>query len=110
VLAVPALRPAAEYFYATFAMPLRSPWLMAFLAFPGSATAFFAPWTFAALRCREACDGATPAAQGLAEGSLNRAHLPGGFAAARYRRTGCEPTLGAGDLLGGMLGSVALIA
>lgn len=47
-LAVPALWPAAEYFYATFAMPLRSPWLMAFLAFPGSATAFFAPWTFAA--------------------------------------------------------------
>ena len=28
-LAVPALWPAAQFFYATFALPLRSPWLAA---------------------------------------------------------------------------------
>jgi hypothetical protein len=33
-----------------------------------------------------------------------------GGGSAADRRTGCNPTLGAGDLLGGMLGSVALIA
>jgi hypothetical protein len=31
-LAVPALWPAAEFFYATFVLPLRSPWLIAALA------------------------------------------------------------------------------
>jgi len=31
-LAVPTLWPAAEFFYATFALPLRSPWLIAALA------------------------------------------------------------------------------
>ena len=46
-LAVPALWPAAEYFYASFALPLRSPWLMALLAFPG-AEAPFVPWAISA--------------------------------------------------------------
>ncbi|MGA3031172.1 MAG: hypothetical protein ABSE58_10665 [Candidatus Limnocylindrales bacterium] len=47
-LAVPALWPAAEYFYATFALPLRSPWLVAVLAVPGTQAAAFVPWTIAA--------------------------------------------------------------
>ncbi len=47
-LAVPALWPAAEYFYATFALPLRSPWLVAVLAVPASQTAAFVPWTIVA--------------------------------------------------------------
>lgn len=33
-LSVPALWPASQFFYASFAMPLRSPWLMALLAVP----------------------------------------------------------------------------
>lgn len=47
-LAVPALWPAAEYFYATFALPLRSPWLVAVLAVPATQAAAFVPWTIAA--------------------------------------------------------------
>jgi hypothetical protein len=46
-LAVPALWPAAEYFYATFALPLRSPWLAAVLAVPATQAAAFVPWTIA---------------------------------------------------------------
>lgn len=52
-LAVPALWPASEFFYATFALPLRSPWLMAALAVPGTQADAFAPWVifgYAAVR------------------------------------------------------------
>ncbi len=52
-LAVPALWPAAQYYYATFALPLRSPWLAAALVFggrPGEATV---PWAINAyVACR----------------------------------------------------------
>jgi hypothetical protein len=47
-LAVPALWPAAEYFYATFALPLRSPWLVALLAIHGTQADAFAPWAIVA--------------------------------------------------------------
>jgi hypothetical protein len=47
-LAVPALWPAAEYFYATFALPLRSPWLVALLAIPGTQADAFVPWAILA--------------------------------------------------------------
>jgi len=47
-LAVPALWPAAEYFYASFALPLRSPWLLAILAIPGSQSVAFVPWAILA--------------------------------------------------------------
>jgi hypothetical protein len=47
-LAVPALWPAAEYFYATFALPLRSPWLVAILAVPGTQADAFVPWAIVA--------------------------------------------------------------
>ena len=47
-LAVPALWPAAEYFYAAFALPLRSPWLLAALAITGSQADAFVPWTIVA--------------------------------------------------------------
>jgi hypothetical protein len=47
-LAVPALWPAAEYFYATFALPLRSPWLAALLAVPATQASAFVPWTIVA--------------------------------------------------------------
>jgi len=47
-LAVPALWPAAEYFYATFALPLRSPWLVAVLAVTGTQAAALVPWAIAA--------------------------------------------------------------
>lgn len=47
-LAVPALWPAAEYFYATFALPLRSPWLAAALAVPATQASAFVPWTIVA--------------------------------------------------------------
>jgi hypothetical protein len=52
-LAVPALWPAAEYFYASFALPLRSPWLLAMLAVSGSPADAFVPWfilTYAVMR------------------------------------------------------------
>jgi hypothetical protein len=47
-LAVPALWPAAEYFYATFALPLRSTWLVVVLAVPGTQADAFVPWAIAA--------------------------------------------------------------
>lgn len=47
-LAVPALWPAAEYFYATFALPLRSPWLLVLLAVPGTQADAFVPWAIVA--------------------------------------------------------------
>jgi hypothetical protein len=47
-LSVPALWPAAEFFYASFALPLRSPWLMAALAVPGTQADAFVPWTICA--------------------------------------------------------------
>ena len=47
-LAVPALWPASQYFYATFAMPLRSPWLVFVLAAAGTPNASLVPWTIVA--------------------------------------------------------------
>jgi hypothetical protein len=47
-LAVPALWPAAEYFYASFALPLRSPWLAAALAVPATQATALVPWTVVA--------------------------------------------------------------
>jgi hypothetical protein len=47
-LAVPALWPAAEYFYATFALPLRSSWLVALLAIHGTQSDAFVPWAIVA--------------------------------------------------------------
>jgi hypothetical protein len=47
-LAVPALWPAAEYFYATFALPLRSSWLVALLAVPASQADAHVPWVIIA--------------------------------------------------------------
>ena len=47
-LAVPALWPASEYFYSTFALPLRSPWLVAVLAVHGTQMDAFVPWTVVA--------------------------------------------------------------
>src|ERR1035437_8659752 len=47
-LAVPALWPASQYFYATFAMPLRSPWLAFVLAAAGTPNASLVPWTIVA--------------------------------------------------------------
>jgi hypothetical protein len=43
-LAVPALWPASEFFYSTFALPLRSPWLVAVLAVPGTQFDARVPW------------------------------------------------------------------
>ncbi len=42
-LAVPALWPASQYYYATFAMPLRSPWLAFVLAAAGTPNASLVP-------------------------------------------------------------------
>ena len=47
-LAVPALWPAGEYFYASFALPLRSPWLLAALAVSGSQADAYVPWAIVA--------------------------------------------------------------
>ncbi len=47
-LVVPAMWPAAEYFYASFALPLRSPWLMAALAVPATQATALVPWTIVA--------------------------------------------------------------
>ena len=47
-LAVPALWPATQYFYATFALPLRSPWLVFFLAAAGTPNASLVPWCIVA--------------------------------------------------------------
>jgi hypothetical protein len=47
-LAVPALWPAAEFFYATFALPLKSPWLLALLAVPASQADAHVPWAIIA--------------------------------------------------------------
>ena len=47
-LAVPALWPASQYFYATFAMPLRSPWLAFVLAAAGSRDGSWVPWSIVA--------------------------------------------------------------
>jgi hypothetical protein len=47
-LAVPALWPATQYFYATFAMPLRSPWLVFVLAAAGTPNASLVPWCIVA--------------------------------------------------------------
>lgn len=47
-LAVPALWPATQYFYSTFALPLRSPWLMAMLAIGGQRADALVPWAIIA--------------------------------------------------------------
>ena len=47
-LAVPALWPATQYFYATFALPLRSPWLAAALALAQPKEAAVVPWAIVA--------------------------------------------------------------
>jgi hypothetical protein len=47
-LAVPALWPGTEYFYATFALPLRSPWLAAALALSEPRAAAVVPWAIMA--------------------------------------------------------------
>jgi hypothetical protein len=47
-LAVPALWPATQYFYATFALPLRSPWLAAALALAEPKAAAVVPWAIVA--------------------------------------------------------------
>ncbi len=47
-LAVPALWPATQYFYSTFALPLRSPWLMAMLAVGGHRADALVPWAIIA--------------------------------------------------------------
>lgn len=43
-LAVPGLWPGTEYFYATFALPLRSPWLAVLLAYSQPKAAAIVPW------------------------------------------------------------------
>jgi len=54
-LAVPGLWPATQYFYATFAMPLRSPWLVFVLAAAGTPNASLVPWCIVAYAgCRMA--------------------------------------------------------
>ena len=47
-LSVPALWPATQYFYATFALPLRSPWLAAALALSQPKAAAVVPWAIVA--------------------------------------------------------------
>jgi hypothetical protein len=47
-LSVPALWPATQYFYATFALPLRSPWLAAALALSRGKSAAMVPWAIIA--------------------------------------------------------------
>jgi hypothetical protein len=47
-LSVPALWPATQYFYATFALPLRSPWLAAALALSRGKSAAIVPWAIVA--------------------------------------------------------------
>jgi hypothetical protein len=47
-LSVPALWPGTQYFYATFALPLRSPWLAALLAFSEPKAAAVVPWAISA--------------------------------------------------------------
>lgn len=47
-LAVPALWPATQYFYSTFALPLRSPWLAAMLAVGGHDSDARVPWAIVA--------------------------------------------------------------
>jgi len=47
-LAVPALWPAAQYFYATFAMPLRSPWLGLGIAVAIHGYDAYGPWCIVA--------------------------------------------------------------
>ena len=47
-LAVPALWPATEYFYATFALPLRSPWLGLVLALAEPKSMAVTPWVITA--------------------------------------------------------------
>lgn len=44
-LAVPALWPAAQYFYASFVLPIRSPWLAAVLAVGLRDSDALVPWT-----------------------------------------------------------------
>jgi hypothetical protein len=47
-LAVPALWPASQFFYATFALPLRSPWLAAALAVGSTRASALVPWVIVA--------------------------------------------------------------
>jgi hypothetical protein len=47
-LSVPALWPATQYFYSTFALPLRSPWLAALLALGGDRADAYVPWAIVA--------------------------------------------------------------
>ena len=71
-LAVPALWPAAEYFYASFALPLRSPWLLAALAVTGSQADAYVPWAIVAyvvVRLAQAIDGSGARPADAADGS-----------------------------------------
>jgi hypothetical protein len=47
-LAIPALWPASQFFYATFALPLRSPWLAAALAVGSTRASAVVPWVIVA--------------------------------------------------------------
>lgn len=47
-LAVPALWPVSQYFYATFILPLRSPWLAAVIAVGGDRADARIPWAIVA--------------------------------------------------------------
>jgi len=76
-LAVPALWPATEYFYATFALPLRSPWLMAALALAEPKEAAVVPWVIVAYSACRFVQGLGRAYLGLkARGSLGGGDAP----------------------------------
>ena len=88
-LAVPALWPATEYFYASFALPVRSPWLLAALCIQGTQADAYIPWAIIAY-------------------CIVRVILAlGGYLAPpdEYQEFGDEPDDGAGDALTAELGS-----
>jgi len=76
-LAVPALWPATQYFYATFALPLRSPWLMAALAYSKPKEAAVVPWVIVAYAVCRIVQGSGRAYRGRkARGSLRGGNAP----------------------------------
>jgi hypothetical protein len=75
-LAVPALWPDTQYFYATFALPLRSPWLAAALALAWNRGDALTPWlivAYSAIRLgRGRVWGKTGNGRGAARRSMGR--------------------------------------
>jgi hypothetical protein len=97
-LAVPALWPATEYFYATFALPLRSPWLMAALALSEPKQAAVVPWVIVAYAACRVVQGLGRAYRGRkARASMQRGNDESQVG-LRRRRGGPDIAAGEGAL------------